>query len=175
LIAGLVVSSLALAPAIAVVQYVKLGAGNTEASATAIAGDLHDSFTLHVENMDSTSTAGAIEGYANTGAGGAAIRATNAGSGYAVDAHGTRALRVDGILSLKRSGVIAVKKNKSYATISVPSGGLTSASSFMATFQSDAGAGVAVAYAVKRSPSLFRVYFTKKTAKSTKLGWVVID
>jgi hypothetical protein len=102
-----------------------------------------------------------------------AVRAQTNGTGYAIEAMGANALKVNGIVTLNRSGVVAVPKGKSYVTITVPSG-LSSSSSFLATLQGNAGSGVAVAYAAKTAATTFRAYFTKKTTKATKVGWVVL-
>jgi hypothetical protein len=85
------------------------------------------------------------------------------------------ALEVQGAASFSRSGVAAVPKKKSYITITVLSLLQTATCKFLVTMQGSPGAGVFVQYAVKTSATTFRVYFNKKTTKTSKIAWMVVD
>jgi hypothetical protein len=129
-----------------------------------------------VRGQSSTATKSGVYGLTGSDTGyGVFGAALGAGAGVAALAGPTgTALHVEGKASFTRSGVAAVAKNKTYVTITVPSGVATTAK-FLVTLQGNAGATVGVAYAKRTAATTFRVYFTKKTTKASHVGWMVLD
>jgi hypothetical protein len=107
---------------------------------------------------------------ANTGA---AVSAVTSGTGYAVVAHGSKALRVEGTLSMTRSGRATIAKGKSYVMVTVP-GGLSWSASVICTLQNSAGSGVYVLYAKRASGTQFKIQLSKAASYTAYVAWMVL-
>jgi len=90
----------------------------------------------------------------------------------AASATGT-ALRVEGKVSMNRSGRAKIAKGKSVASVTVP-GGLTAASNIICTSQNDGGSGVYIRYAKRISSTQFQIKLNKTATSNLYVAWMVL-
>ena len=103
-----------------------------------------------------------------------AARQSSAVGVHAVNGYGGTALRVDGPVTFKRSGLANTSIGARYKAVTVP-GGLVPGSKFLVTMQGSPGSGVFITYAKYQSATTFRVYFNKACTAAAKFAWMVLD
>lgn len=168
--------------------------GNT---APAIYGETpaEDDSAVAIEGVLTKDTAKgcAVKGYVNSYEGGIgvwgrvgpdgigdAVYALNEGTGandgligYAVRAQGTNALRVEGRMTMSRSGKAYIARGESYVTVK-PAYTLSENVSIFCTLQDSAGTGIVIRYAQRTNSTQFKIVLNKACTSSVKVAYMIL-
>ena len=88
-------------------------------------------------------------------------------------ASGGSALRVEGKMTMTRSGRAKITKGNMSVDVTVP-GGLTAYSNIICTAQNSGGSGVYIRYAKRVSTTQFQIKLNKAAAYNLYVAWMVL-
>ena len=91
-------------------------------------------------------------------------------TGYAFVAKGANAARIEGALSMSRSGRAKIAKGKKSITITVP-GGVAASANAICTMQ---GSGATIRYAKRYSSTKIKIQLTKAATSTCYVAWMVL-
>lgn len=83
------------------------------------------------------------------------------------------ALRVEGTMSMTRSGKAKISKRKQSVTVTVP-GGVSTGALIMSTLQGSGGSGVYIKYAKRASSTQIKIVLSKAATSTVYVGWMVL-